>query len=476
MNSAHFFCHPKVANLDLQESWCFCIKMSRRRTSRTKFAKTEQTEEKLVEDENRTSENELSGGDWRDLKTAGQCLDQLCLSEQLSDISFTFKEDQNVKLPAHKLVLSMRSSVFEAMFYGPIAESGNTVLIEDIKPDTMKIVLRFIYSDSAELNGNNVLSCLYAAKKYCLQGLIEKCSAFLEDHIDADNVCEVHEQAIFYDIKSLQQKCFDFILENATDVFLSKSFLEISHDTLVSLLKSDELSEDEENIFSACVEWARNKCKLDNKDPSAETLRETLGDALYDIRFPAMSMEKFATVVTPSGILTSTDQITLYQYFATVGSSPLYNFTSQKRAGKVITLDVSKYTAKSYGNVVHEYCLMFRLANGLQPLNHGRTVVRVKSLTGIFVPEVRHVTHISNLGHENLEFFANGNKLTFHTPIHVTEKCCFMFTGDESQPDIPSFFHFNERFSVVRNRRKIVKGETIYITRIPNGLKSISFV
>ncbi|XP_045172403.2 BTB/POZ domain-containing protein 6-B-like [Mercenaria mercenaria] len=443
--------------------------MSRRRTSRTKFAKTEQTEEKLIEDENRKSV------DWRDSKTAGQCLDQLCLSEQLSDISFTFKDDQNVKLPAHKLVLSMRSSVFEAMFYGPLAERGSTVLIEDIKPDALKIVLRFIYSDSAELNGNNVLSCLYAAKKYCLQGLIEKCSAFLEDHIDADNVCEVHEQAIFYDMKSLQQKCFDFILENASDVFLSTSFLDLSHNTLVSLLKSDKLSEDEENIFSACVKWARNKCKLDNKDPSAETLRETLGDALYNIRFPVMSVEKFATIVTPSEILTSTDQIMLYQYFATNGSSPLNKFTSRKRMGKVTTLDVSKYTA-NVNDMFQEFCLRFRRTKGLPPLNHGRTIVRVKSLTGKFVPEIRRVTFKCNNWEGNLRFSANGNELIFHTPMHITDSCCFEFTGDVPHTEFHSFSHFNKLLSIGLNKRKEVKGETIYITRIPVGLKSISFV
>lgn len=85
---------------------------------------------------------EVKEEDWGDTRTAGQCLSDICLSDNLSDISFTFTKNPNVKLPAHKFVLSMRSKVFEAMFCGPLAESGNTVLIEDIKPETMKVLLR----------------------------------------------------------------------------------------------------------------------------------------------------------------------------------------------------------------------------------------------------------------------------------------------------------------------------------------------
>jgi hypothetical protein len=36
----------------------------------------------------------------------------------------------------------MRSEVFETMFYGSLAEKGETVLIEDIKPEVMKTMLR----------------------------------------------------------------------------------------------------------------------------------------------------------------------------------------------------------------------------------------------------------------------------------------------------------------------------------------------
>jgi hypothetical protein len=38
----------------------------------------------------------------------------------------------------------MRSKVFEDMFGGLVSESGEEVLIEDVEPDVMKTVLRYI--------------------------------------------------------------------------------------------------------------------------------------------------------------------------------------------------------------------------------------------------------------------------------------------------------------------------------------------
>jgi hypothetical protein len=63
------------------------------------------------------------------------------MSDHLADVWFAFKDD-TYKLPAHKLLLSMRSEVFEAMFYGSLAESSDTIMLEDIDISTMKMVLR----------------------------------------------------------------------------------------------------------------------------------------------------------------------------------------------------------------------------------------------------------------------------------------------------------------------------------------------
>ena len=75
--------------------------------------------------------------------TINERLSKLCLTEELSDVSFIFRQNNMCKrLPGHKLLLAIRSSVFNVMFYGPMAESCREVEITDIEFDIFSLMLR----------------------------------------------------------------------------------------------------------------------------------------------------------------------------------------------------------------------------------------------------------------------------------------------------------------------------------------------
>ncbi|KAL3109124.1 hypothetical protein niasHT_012686 [Heterodera trifolii] len=78
-------------------------------------------------------------------------------------------------LPAHKLILSSASDVFEAMFRFDAGNEKPTNVI-DVEVGAFKTMLSFIYTDDlSELNGNNVIEVLYAAKKYNIPLLVNAC-------------------------------------------------------------------------------------------------------------------------------------------------------------------------------------------------------------------------------------------------------------------------------------------------------------
>lgn len=55
--------------------------------------------------------------------------------QQMKKTDFTFKFKENEKeesIKVHKLVLSSVSDVFDAMFYGPMKEKKDEVVVEDI--------------------------------------------------------------------------------------------------------------------------------------------------------------------------------------------------------------------------------------------------------------------------------------------------------------------------------------------------------
>lgn len=51
----------------------------------------------------------------------------------------------------------------------------------------------FIYTDQAKIDDGNVKDLLYAAKKYAIKGLVNKCLAFLESSVNTLNVCSILE-------------------------------------------------------------------------------------------------------------------------------------------------------------------------------------------------------------------------------------------------------------------------------------------
>jgi hypothetical protein len=71
------------------------------------------------------------------------------------------------------MFLAMASPVFEAMFYGGLAETaGREIKILDVQPDAFSALLDYIYTDQVQLNSFElVCDICYAAKKYMLPDL-----------------------------------------------------------------------------------------------------------------------------------------------------------------------------------------------------------------------------------------------------------------------------------------------------------------
>ena len=57
-------------------------------------------------------------------------------------------------IPAHKLVLSIGSPVFEAMFYGTFAETSDSIELPDCEYDSLLELFRYMYSDEVNFNGS----------------------------------------------------------------------------------------------------------------------------------------------------------------------------------------------------------------------------------------------------------------------------------------------------------------------------------
>lgn len=270
----------------------------------------------------------------------------MCNNALMADCYFTVS---GKKFPAHKYVLATGSTVFYAMFFGGYVEttSNNEIDVPDVDPEAFMTMLKYLYCDEIDLNAENVLSTLYAAKKYLVPALANACVSFLEQSLTARNACLLLSQARLFSEPALVQRAWEVIDAQAELALTSDAFADIDFDTLMSILSRETLNCKETAIFAAADMWAKAACKRQDLDPeSSEDRKAVLGKALNKIRFPAMNITDFADVVATSGVLTLKETNDIFLYFTAKQKPPL-DYDDKPRRG-LATQICSRFGSSAY--------------------------------------------------------------------------------------------------------------------------------
>ena len=236
-------------------------------------------------------------------------------NELMSDVSFTCGESSRI-FHAHKYVLATSSAVFYAMFYGDMAHKESIISLTDAEDESFEEFLRFLYTDDCEITPENVIRVMYLAKKYFILTLAEKCSQVLQASIKPENVFLVLKQAVQFEERELESKCWDFVSRRTLECTDSKAFCDIDSQILNAFLKMDSLSMTEVDLFKSFVKWVDEECARQGilaEDPGAR--RRIAGDNVYEIRFLRMSEEDFAKYVPQTGILKDEEMVSIFRAF-----------------------------------------------------------------------------------------------------------------------------------------------------------------
>ncbi|XP_071125664.1 BTB/POZ domain-containing protein 3-like isoform X1 [Mytilus edulis] len=271
------------------------------------------------------------------------CLSNICLNEDLADVYFSFPGEESRRYPAHKMVLSLRSPVFKAMFYGTFPQQNGDVEILDIKASTFNLLLRYIYTDRVQLTGQIVISLLYAAQKYQIQSLLSLCESFLRNNLWIRSACTIYSNARLFSLDQLKQDTLKFIALNAADVFEVKDFLAVPANDLVDILKLETINITEVKLFQSILKWVDVKLVKAQKLITGQNRRGILlsSGILYLIAFPSLSIDDFTKIVVPTGILTDEEQLQLFKAITMNEISMWTKFRVKPRnIGKVIKISI----------------------------------------------------------------------------------------------------------------------------------------
>ncbi|XP_041355397.1 BTB/POZ domain-containing protein 3-like [Gigantopelta aegis] len=203
---------------------------------------------------------------WQRGKSITECLKYSLQKEVHTDVIFKVGQSQK-NMQAHKLILSLRSCVFEAMLKGPLAEQDN-IVIPDVEPAIFEEFLQYLYTDEVTLTGDNVIGLLYVSKKYDVSTLEQLCLTFLSSSMTSDDACFVMEQAHLYDEIQLMEKSLNCILENGDAALKSAGLISLCHECLVKIANRTYFRQMRNRIFEAAMIWSESACRKQNKDLS----------------------------------------------------------------------------------------------------------------------------------------------------------------------------------------------------------------
>ncbi|KAH7711464.1 BTB/POZ domain-containing protein 6 [Aphelenchoides avenae] len=104
-------------------------------------------------------------------------------SPTTADVTFIVGQEQE-HIPARSAVLSTASDAFSVMFFGDFNRE-RVMKIPDASPDVFRALLKFIYTDEADLTDANLASLLALADRYLVTDLFDRCV----QHVTAANAC-----------------------------------------------------------------------------------------------------------------------------------------------------------------------------------------------------------------------------------------------------------------------------------------------
>lgn len=292
---------------------------------------------------------------WQDsLHTAGQALNFLLASGTLSDVTLMVGREAK-QFRVHRLVLAMRSPVFEDLLLLNTTSKSSVVTLKDDSPSAFHWLLNHIYADKSDIDSTDLaLQVLSLADKYMVASAYDISIKFLQNVVKRNNVLKIYKYVVhlFPDNESLRNLCSRVFQENGNAVLMSPALLELTPEAMGQLLCEPLRVTSETVIFKALVKWGQAQLKLQRKPCTTSGLRLEVGQFLPLVRFFTMTSEEFVQSVVTSDVLTPEEVVFVLKSIAnpegdsSSSTSPSTNSvkinTNRESRGFISTKDVTR--------------------------------------------------------------------------------------------------------------------------------------
>ena len=178
------------------------------------------------------------------------------------------------KVYVHKKVLKEGSLYFDSMLTYFKEKDKSEISINFEKPFEIFIdLLWYFYTDSIEVNKDNVEDIISTACFFQVNEVIEKCISVLKNQVNVQQAHSVWRVAKACGVEYLKLEAQKYLLEYFETFLNNKKFYHWSFDLVYAITKSDDLHVSEENsLWLFIKEWILNNCDKGEEEEYLELL------------------------------------------------------------------------------------------------------------------------------------------------------------------------------------------------------------
>ncbi|GES81805.1 BTB/POZ protein [Rhizophagus clarus] len=175
-------------------------------------------------------------------------------------------EGSNTKeFRAHSIILRARSDYFKRALSQNWATKKNNMINftkQNISPIVFEMIIRYMYTgvlDLKDRDGSDILGLLVASDEL----LIEELVTFVQNYIieNQKEWLRQNNSKVFHTViqlescKQLLESCYETIYEHPEPFLNSPEFLRLEKNTLLELIKQDDLIIEEVELWSYLIKW-----------------------------------------------------------------------------------------------------------------------------------------------------------------------------------------------------------------------------